>query len=280
MSGKFSIILRTPRSRVLDKLTGSQLVVKFPAFYEIRRFITAFKRCRHLSLSWARSVQSMPPYPNSWTSILILFRHLRPGLPSRLCPNFPTKTLYSPLFSPQTCYVPRPSLLELITRIILYVSAGKKTLKYDLGEIRRNSVTAVVLPCLSIALYVLLWKWIPMAQMVQSKLHQRRQQTQDTYCCLFSKTHSTASALRCFLKSNNTMSLNATALNITDSLRGGGDFFVCFKTNFCFRHYEGSWKYIHIFCNLKCIWNSKIQSQPDRKHCVGITKTLRLVSLR
>jgi len=44
--------LLTPRSRVLlEKFTGLQLVKKFPAFYGTRRFITAFKSARHLSLS-------------------------------------------------------------------------------------------------------------------------------------------------------------------------------------------------------------------------------------
>ena len=51
----------TPCSRVLlEKLTGSQLVKKFLVFYGTRRFITAFAIPRHLSLSWARSIQSMP----------------------------------------------------------------------------------------------------------------------------------------------------------------------------------------------------------------------------
>jgi hypothetical protein len=49
----FLTYLLTPRSRVLlEKLTGSQLVKKFPAFYGTRRFITAFTNARHLSLSW------------------------------------------------------------------------------------------------------------------------------------------------------------------------------------------------------------------------------------
>jgi hypothetical protein len=124
MSYKISITPWTPRSKVLlDKLPGSQLVMKFLAFYEIRRFITAFTSARHLSLSSARSMQSMPPHPISYTSTLILFSNLRLGLPSRLCPSgFPTKTLYSPLFSPHTCYVPRLSILELITRVILKAS--------------------------------------------------------------------------------------------------------------------------------------------------------------
>jgi len=44
--------LLTPWSRVLlEKLTGCQLVKKFPTFYGTRRFITAFTSARHLSLS-------------------------------------------------------------------------------------------------------------------------------------------------------------------------------------------------------------------------------------
>ena len=44
--------LLTPWSRViLEKLTGLQLVNKFPAFHGTRRFITALTSVRHLSLS-------------------------------------------------------------------------------------------------------------------------------------------------------------------------------------------------------------------------------------
>jgi hypothetical protein len=44
--------LLTPLSRfLLEKLTGLQLVKKFPAFYGIRRFITALTSAGHLSLS-------------------------------------------------------------------------------------------------------------------------------------------------------------------------------------------------------------------------------------
>jgi hypothetical protein len=45
------------------EVTGSQLVKKFPAFYGIRRFIIAFTSASHLSLSWARWIQFMPPLP-------------------------------------------------------------------------------------------------------------------------------------------------------------------------------------------------------------------------
>jgi hypothetical protein len=42
----------TPWSRVLpEKLKYPKLLKKFPAFYGTRRFITAFTRARHLSLS-------------------------------------------------------------------------------------------------------------------------------------------------------------------------------------------------------------------------------------
>jgi hypothetical protein len=56
-------------------------------------------RARHLSLSWASPIQSIPPHPTSWRSILILSSHLRLGHPSGLFPpGFLTKILYM-LFS-------------------------------------------------------------------------------------------------------------------------------------------------------------------------------------
>jgi hypothetical protein len=41
-----------------------------------------FMRTFHLSLSWARSLQSISPHPISLTSILTLYSHLRLGFPS------------------------------------------------------------------------------------------------------------------------------------------------------------------------------------------------------
>ena len=61
---------------LLEKLTGSQPVKKFPAFYGTRRFITALTSARHLSVSWASSSQSIHPHPTSWISILMLSSHL------------------------------------------------------------------------------------------------------------------------------------------------------------------------------------------------------------
>ena len=90
--------LLIPWCRVLlDKLTGLQLVQKFPAFHGTRRFITALTSLHHLSLSWVSPIQSIYPHPTSWRSILILSTHLRLGFPSGLFPSgFPTKTLYTP----------------------------------------------------------------------------------------------------------------------------------------------------------------------------------------
>ena len=106
---------------VLDKLTGLQLVKKFPAFYGTRRFITALTSFRHPSLSWASPVQSTYPQPTSWRSILILSTHLRLGLPSSLFPSgFPTRTLHALLSSPIRATCPSHLiLLDFTTRTIL-----------------------------------------------------------------------------------------------------------------------------------------------------------------
>ena len=104
--------LLTPWCRILlEKLTGLQPVKKFPAFHGTRRFVTALTSVRHLSLSWARPIQSIYPHPTSWRSILILSTYLRLGLPSGLLfpSGFPTKTLYTPPLLTHTRHMPSPS---------------------------------------------------------------------------------------------------------------------------------------------------------------------------
>ena len=77
-------------------------------------------KCRHLSLSWARSIQSTLPNPTSLRSILILSSHLCLGHPSGLFPSgFPTHDLYAPLIFPTRATCPAHFiLLDFITLVI------------------------------------------------------------------------------------------------------------------------------------------------------------------
>ena len=100
----------TPWSRVLlEKLTASQLLKKFPAFYGTRRFITALTRARRLSLFWATSTQSMPPS----NFLKVCFNVILPSTPGSskwflsLRSPYQNTVCTAPL--PQTCYMPRPS---------------------------------------------------------------------------------------------------------------------------------------------------------------------------
>ena len=102
--------LLTPRCRVLlEKLTGLQLVKKFPEFHGTRRFITALTSVRHLSLSWANPIQSTYPHPTSWRSILILSTHLCLGLPSGSFPPVSPPRPYTPPLLTHTRHMPSPS---------------------------------------------------------------------------------------------------------------------------------------------------------------------------
>ena len=92
LSETFPILtyLLTPWNRVLlEKLTGSAASQEIPRIFGTRRFITVLTSSRHLSLSWANSIQSPQPPPTSWRSILILSSHLRLGLPNGLFPSGP-----------------------------------------------------------------------------------------------------------------------------------------------------------------------------------------------
>ena len=99
MSSVHCFYLLTPWSRVLlKKLTGSAASQEVPRLFGTRRFLTVPTSARHLSLSWANSIQYPQLAPTSWKSILILSSHLRLGLPNGLYPSgLPTRTLCTPL---------------------------------------------------------------------------------------------------------------------------------------------------------------------------------------
>ena len=102
--------LFTPWCRVLlEKLTGLQLVKKFPAFHGTRRFITALTSVRHLSLSWASPIHSIYSHPTSWRYILKLSTHLRLGLPSGSFPPASPPRPYTPPLLTHTLHIPSPS---------------------------------------------------------------------------------------------------------------------------------------------------------------------------
>ena len=64
---KHILYIHTPRSTVLrEKLTGSQPLKKYPAFYGTGRFITAFTRACHLCITL-----STRPHANTNTHVYV-----------------------------------------------------------------------------------------------------------------------------------------------------------------------------------------------------------------
>ena len=103
----------TPWNRIYPEKLTRRPLGQFLTFCGNRRFTAAFTSTRHLHLSWARAIQSMPPHPTSWRANLILSFHptswranlilsfhLYLGLASGLFPSgFCTKILYATVLS-------------------------------------------------------------------------------------------------------------------------------------------------------------------------------------
>jgi hypothetical protein len=77
---------------LLEKVSIMQPLENFPAFYGTRRFITVFTRAFHWSLSWARSIQSIPSHPISLRSLKLFIQGICPG--PRLLTNFHNKIIF------------------------------------------------------------------------------------------------------------------------------------------------------------------------------------------
>jgi len=123
---------------LLGKLIGSQLVKKFPAFYGAERFVTSFTSARHLSVSWVRSIQSIPlntvhtpqysPYPLI-QSIPLNRVHTPQYIPYPSIQSIPLNTVHTPQYSPypsiqsiplNTVHTPQYSPYPLIQSIPLH----------------------------------------------------------------------------------------------------------------------------------------------------------------
>ena len=98
---------------------SSSVSQEFPVFYGTPWVITAVTKARHLSLSWARSIHSMPSFHflNIRFNIILPSTHGSSKLSPSLRSPHQNPVCTTPL--PHTCYVPTNLiLLDFITRII------------------------------------------------------------------------------------------------------------------------------------------------------------------
>ena len=100
-----------------NRFSASQEIPRI--FFEPERSLPQFTCVRHLSLSWASSIQSISPHHTSWRAILIVSSHLRLCIPSGLFPSdFPQKSAVCTSPIRTTCPT-HLTLLDFITRTIL-----------------------------------------------------------------------------------------------------------------------------------------------------------------
>ena len=98
-----------------QKNSGPHLLKTLPGFYGTRRFVTAYKAARYLSLSWARSIQFMTP------QFQFLMIHINIILPSttgssKWSPSFrffPIKTMCILLLSTYVLHEPPISFFSV-----------------------------------------------------------------------------------------------------------------------------------------------------------------------
>jgi hypothetical protein len=112
--------LITPCSKVLlETLTGFAASQEIPRIYGTREFITVLTSARHLSLSWARSIQSPQPPPTSCSILTVTWN---------LCRGLSTATFLQ-VFQPKLYYSPHvpavwPAHLIILLDFIVLVTYG------------------------------------------------------------------------------------------------------------------------------------------------------------
>jgi hypothetical protein len=98
--------LLIPQSRVLGKVMVTQLVKKFPAFYETQWFTIMFTRAHYWTLPSANGIKFTLSGPIYVTAILILSSYLCQGIPSSIfSSDFLTKILIFILLLHHLSYV-------------------------------------------------------------------------------------------------------------------------------------------------------------------------------
>ena len=113
---------------------------KFPAFYGTRKFIAAFTTARHLSVSWARPIQSFPllrlypriiPVPRLWSLFLNMANFLLWGVVST-SPN-------PQAGGPHTVSCPRP-VIQYIRSYPTYLEVVPPSATWGRAQLRYCTV--------------------------------------------------------------------------------------------------------------------------------------------
>ena len=109
----------------LQELISLQLVKKSFTFYEIQRFITVFTTARHLSLSWARWINSKPSHTVSLRYNLISLCNISLSKSSKrsFCLRLPNQKPRCISLLPHACHMPCHLIL---LHLIMLMTSGKE----------------------------------------------------------------------------------------------------------------------------------------------------------